>query len=79
MLSACINLEYLYSLETLAMMEKTTRESSCLDNWVRRIAGVKRVDKRRIEELGEEIGVNESFWRKLVRSRLKWVLGTNEM
>ena len=40
---------------------------------------MKRVDKRRMEELGEEMGVNGSFWKKLVRSRLKWVLGTNEM
>ena len=34
--------------------------------------GVKRVDKGRMEELREEVGMKESFMRKLVRSRLKW-------
>ena len=36
---------------------------------MRRIAGVKRIDKRRIEELREEVGVKESLTRKLVRRR----------
>ena len=39
---------------------------------MRRIAGVKIIDKRRMEEFQEEVGVKESFRRKLVRSRLKW-------
>ena len=34
----------------------------------KRTAEVKRTDKRRIEELREEVGVEESFRRKLVRS-----------
>ena len=34
--------------------------------------GVKRIDKRRIEELREEVGVRESLTRELVRSQLKW-------
>ena len=42
------------------------------NNWVKRIAGVKRIDKRRMEELREEVGVRGSLRRKLVRSRLKW-------
>ena len=33
--------------------------------------GVKRVDKGRMEELREEVGVKEGFRRKLVRSQLK--------
>ena len=32
-----------------------------------------RVDKGRMEELKEEVGVKESCRRKLTRSRLKWV------
>ena len=36
------------------------------------MAGVNRVDKGRMEELREEIGLNTSFKRKLVRSSLKW-------
>ena len=40
------------------------------NNLVRRIVGVKRADKRRMDELGVEVGVKESFKKKLVRSRL---------
>ena len=32
----------------------------CENNWVRRIAGVKRIEKQRIEELREEVGVKVS-------------------
>ena len=41
-------------------------------NWVRRIAGMERIDKRRMEELREEGVVKESLTRKLV-----WTRGTN--
>ena len=40
----------------------------CENNWVRRITGVNRIDKRRMEE----DSVKESFTRKLLRSRLRW-------
>ena len=63
----------------LAMLKKTTRESSCLDNSVRIVEGVKRVDKRKMEELGEEMGVIESFRREQMRSLLKRALVTNGM
>ena len=43
----------------------------CENNWVRKIAGVKRIDKRRMEKLREEVGVKESRTRKLVRSQLR--------
>ena len=39
---------------------------------MRKIVVVKRIDKRRMEELRGEVGVTESLTRKLVRSRLKW-------
>ena len=39
---------------------------------MRRIAGVKRIDKRRIEELRKKVDVRESLTMKLVRSWLKW-------
>ena len=47
-------------------------EKVCENNWVRRIARVKRAEKRRIKELREEVGEKASPRRKLVRSRLKW-------
>ena len=40
-----------YGLE--AMAEQQERLRVCENNWVRRIAGVKRIDKRRMEELRE--------------------------
>ena len=39
---------------------------------MRRIAGVKRIEKRRMKEFREEVGVKESFTRELVRSRIRW-------
>ena len=36
------------------------------------IMGVKRADKRRIDELRLEVEEEKSFRKKLVRSRLKW-------
>ena len=39
---------------------------------MKRTAGVKRIDKRIMEDLREEVVVKESRTRKLVRSRLKW-------
>ena len=34
--------------------------------------GVKRADKRRMDELRLEVGVKESIKKELVTSRLKW-------
>ena len=39
---------------------------------MRRIAGVKIIDKRRMKEFREEVGVKESFTRELVRSLIRW-------
>ena len=44
----------------------------CENNWVRRIAGMKRIDTRRMDQLSGEVGVRENLTRKLMRSRLKW-------
>ena len=41
----------------------------CENNWVRRIAGVTRIDNRRVEELREEVGGREILTRKLVGER----------
>ena len=41
----------------MAMTKKRKeRLQVCEKNWMRRIAGVKRIDKRRMEELSEEVG-----------------------
>ena len=39
---------------------------------MRRIAGVKRANKRRMDEVTVETGVKESFKKKLVWTRLIW-------
>ena len=66
-LNACITPAYLYGVETMAMTEtQQQRLQVCENNCVSRIAGVKRIDKRRMEELREEVGVKEGLTRKLV-------------
>ena len=68
-LSSCITPAYLYGLQTVVIIEKL---QVCENNWVRRIAGVKRIDRRRMEELREGAGVREILTKKLVMSRLMW-------
>ncbi len=50
----------------------TNRVQVCENNWVRKIAGVKRADRRRMVELREEAGVQRSLTERLARSRLQW-------
>ena len=60
-------------LETLPVSEKHQhRRQECENNWVRRIAGVKRVDRRRMDELREEVGIQQCLMGRLGKSRLKW-------
>ena len=63
---------YLYGLATIAITETQEKLQVCENNWVRRIAGEKRIDKRRKEEMREEVGVKESLTRKQARRRPKW-------
>ena len=59
--NSCIALAYLHGLETIAMTEKQQeRLQVCENNWVRKIARGKGIDKRRTAELREEFGVKES-------------------
>ena len=44
---------------------------------MKKIAGVKKVNKGRMQELREEVGVKESLRRKPARSWLKWAHGAN--
>ena len=68
-LTSYITMTYMYEtmLETMALTEKLEKVLVCENNWIRRIVGVKREDKRRMD-----VGVTESFKKKLSRSRLKW-------
>ena len=64
---------YLYSLDTGAMTERQQqRLQVCENNWVRRIAEVKWVDRSRMDELREEISVQMSLTGRLVKCFLRW-------
>ena len=46
-----------YGLETLALSELHQHKLQiCENNWIRRIAGIKRVERRRMKYLREEVG-----------------------
>ena len=71
-MSTCVTPACLYGTETLAMTElQQQRLQVCKNNWVRKIARVKRADRRRMMELREETGVQWSWTERLVRSRLQ--------
>ena len=44
----------------------------CENNWVRKITGVKQVERRRMEDLRREIGVEKSISKKIVAGQLRW-------
>ena len=44
-----------YGLETLALSE-LHQHKVCENNWIRRIAGVRRVERRGMKDLREEVG-----------------------
>ena len=44
----------------------------CENNWIRRVASVKRVERRRIKYLREEVGTKACIVGKIVKSRMKW-------
>ena len=44
----------------------------CENNWVRRITRTKRVDRRRMNDLRKEVGMQCSLTGRLVRSRMRW-------
>ena len=72
-LGACVTPALLYGLETLPVSEKHQhRLQVCDNNWVRRIAGVKRVDRSRMDELREEVGIQKCLMGRWVKSQLKW-------
>ena len=63
----------LYGTETLALTElQQQRLQVCENNWVRKMARLKRADRRIMVELREETGVQRSLSERLVRSRLQW-------
>ena len=44
----------------------------CENNWTRRIAGVKTVERRTLKDIREEVGTNAYIVSKIVTSRMEW-------
>ena len=69
-LRACVTPAHLYGLETVALTEQQKLQV-CKNNWVHRITRTKREDKRRMNNLRKEFGMQCSLTRRLVRSRMR--------
>ena len=72
-LDSCVVTASIYGLETLALSELNQHKLQLRENnWIRSIAGVKRVERRRMKDLREEVGTNACIVGKIVKSRMKW-------
>ena len=72
-LDSCVVPASTYGLETLALSELHQHKLQvCENNWIRRIARVRRVERRRMTDLREEVGTKACIVGKIVKSRMKW-------
>ena len=72
-LDSCVVPASTYGLETLALSELHQHKLQiCENNWIRRIAGIKRVERRGMKFLREEVGTKACTVDKMVNSRMKW-------
>ena len=61
----------IYDLEMLSLSELHQHKLQvCENNWIRRIAGVKRVERRTIKDVRQE--TKACIVGKIVKSRMKW-------
>ena len=68
----CVTPACLYDLETVALTEQQQKLQVYENNRVRRITRTKRVDRRRMNDLKKEVGMQCSLTGTLVRSRMRW-------
>ena len=72
-LDSCVVPASTYSMETLALSELHQHKLQvCENNWMKKMAGVKRVERRRMKDLREEVGTKACIVGKIVKSRTKW-------
>ena len=72
-LDSCVVPASTYGLETLALSELHQHKLQvCENNWIRNIAGVRRVERRGMKDLREEVGTKACMVGKIVKSRVKW-------
>jgi len=66
----CVTPTYKCGLETMALIWKQQAKMQLFENnWIRIVVRVKRADKRRIDKLRVDVGVQESVKKKLERSK----------
>ena len=71
-LDSCVVPASTYGLETLALSEPYQHKLEVYENnWIRR-AGVRRVERRRMKDLREEVGTKACIVGNVVKSRMKW-------
>ena len=72
-LDSCVVPASTYGLDTLALSELHQHKLQvCEINWIRKIAGVRRVERRTMKDLREEVGTKACIVGKIVKSRVKW-------
>ena len=72
-LDYCVVPASTYGLETLALSELHQHKLQvCENNWIRKIAGAGRVERRRMKDLREEVGTKACVVGIIVKSQVKW-------
>ena len=56
-LGACVMPTCMFGLEMVALTDQQQKLQVCENKWVRRIIGAARVERRRMNDLREEIGM----------------------
>ena len=72
-LEACVVPACIYGLGTLALTKRHDDKMQIAENnWVRRICKATQVDRRKMKELREEIGMKKHLKMKVAGSRMIW-------
>ena len=73
-LDSCVVPASTYGLDTLAPLSELHQHKLqvCENNWIRKIAGVRRVERRRMNDMRVEVGTKACIVGKIVKSRMKW-------
>ena len=71
-LDPCVAPASTYGLETLSLSELHQHKLQvCENNWIRKIAAVRRVERRRMKYMREDVGTKVCIVGKIVKSRIK--------
>ena len=71
-LDSCVMPASTYGLDTLALSELHQQKLHvCENNWIMKITGVRRVERRRMKDM-REVGTKACIVGKIAKSRMKW-------